>query len=503
MNQRSPDNPPAAAPVARPAPGRRRLRLTLGVRLALIIAALVATMGVANTVYLETRVFSQMEDELEHRWLLMARYLAGESVDFVLYQDRLRLEELLGKARAVDPDFTYCFVLDPAHRVLAHTFSGDFPDALRTINVPPSSGAGPPGDRILRIDLFGQRYRDFAVPIHRGDLGTLRLGIRDRTITERLDDIRRGLLLVVLPAVVLGGLVAFGVARMLRRRLHPITDTLARFEPGRHREPIPVTRDDELGDVAREVNAITERLHDAQKSLLRSEKLASIGTMASGIAHEINNPITGLQNCLARVQAAPDNVEQTREYAGLMVETVHHLDETVRRLLEFARSSTVRHERVDLGDVVRRAIGLVAFQLSRDRVDIALRVPESPVCVDGDDNRLMQLVVNLALNALDAMPEGGALTVALTSEGHTVALRVRDTGVGMAPDVVDRIFDPFFTTKDAGKGTGLGLAVAHRVVHDHGGDVRVSSRPGGGSEFVVELPASTAPGGERSGDGHR
>ena len=461
-----------------------RRSLSLRLRVPLLIVSSVALLGLVNTLYLESHVFSEMEEELEQRWQLMARYLAGESVELILYQDYLRLGELLSNAKTTDADFTYSFVVDPVGRVLAHTFTGDFPETLLRVN---TAGARP-GGHIRRIAIFDQNYRDFAVPIHGGELGTLRLGVRDQTITERLDDVRNGLLMLMIPIMLLGAAVAYGWAQMLLRDLRPIITALDRFVPGRHREEIPVRRRDELGEIAREVNEITARLHETQTVLLRSEKLASIGTMASGIAHELNNPITGLQNCLTRIQANPDNAKQTEEYVELMLGTVRHMDATVSALLAFARKSAVELRTVDLRAVVHKAAELVAFRFERSRVEVACRMPDDAVNVRGDSATLTQVAVNLLANAVDAMPEGGAVTVALDAAEGRACLRVRDEGTGISAEDLEKIFDPFFTTKEAGQGTGLGLAVAHRVAVDHGGELRVSSRLGEGTEFVLCLP---------------
>ena len=465
---------------------RLRPRLSQRIRLALLMAVAVAVLGGANRLYFETRFLDELETELEWRGLGLARYLAAESVDLVMLHDRIGLQRLLDNAEQTTPDFAYAFLLDPSNRVLAHTFDGGFPDEIADLN----RFREPRGHSIERIEVFGETFRDFAVPLHSSALGVLRVGVRDRRILDRIAAVRRELLLLMFGAMLVAAGGAFLLTSIGLRPLDRIAAALERFEPGRHREAIELDRNDEIGDLARKINEVTARLHEAHRHLVRTERMASVGVMASGVAHEINNPITGIQNCVRRIRARPADAAQVEEYAEVMLAATEHIAGVVRGLLDFSRGGEPRRAEVDLRTVLDKALDLAGHRLEKRGVEIARTQPDRPVRTLGDDGRLTQVVVNLLLNAVDAMPEGGQVELRLSREGSDAVLRISDEGAGIPSEQLDRVFEPFFTTKQVGEGTGLGLAVSHGIVTDHGGSIGLQSVVGAGTVVTVRLPTA-------------
>jgi signal transduction histidine kinase len=222
--------------------------------------------------------------------------------------------------------------------------------------------------------------------------------------------------------------------------------------------------------------------------MMQTEKMVAAGLLASGIAHEINNPISGLQNCLRRIQAKPDDVAQITEYTSVMLQAAEHIGAVVRGLLDFSRTAPKQTVVLDVRDVLAKALHLSAFQIEKNHIELQESLPADAVWVCGDEAQLVQVVVNVVLNAIDAMPRGGILRVALRRHGGRAVLSVRDDGVGIAPEHLSRVFEPFFTTKGIGKGTGLGLAVTQAIIHEHEGRVVIHSSPGAGSEVQIRLP---------------
>lgn len=239
---------------------------------------------------------------------------------------------------------------------------------------------------------------------------------------------------------------------------------------------------------------VTDRKRMEQQ-LIFSEKMAAIGELAAGVAHEINNPLDGLLNCILRIQRNPKNIEQTQEYLGLMEEAIRRIEATIGKLLDFSRPHELTLTAINLNDVVNETIGLIEYGASEKGVKIEIDFRDQIALIHGDKHLLEQVVLNLALNAITAMPDGGTLLFQ-TGEINLDALigkpiiyvKVIDTGIGISESVQDRIFDPFYTTQITEKGTGLGLSVSDRIVRQHQGVIEVESEEGHGSTFTVKLP---------------
>jgi signal transduction histidine kinase len=247
---------------------------------------------------------------------------------------------------------------------------------------------------------------------------------------------------------------------------------------------------EQLSEKCDELTRTNERLESTRQALSHAEKLASMGQLAAGIAHEVNNPLStvlALSQLLA--EEAPADTP-AGEDLRLIASEAGRCKGIVSGLLQFARRNRVEASRVDLADLVRG----VERSLEREAgllVRVERRTPDTTAELDRD--QMMQVLTNLVQNARDAMPAGGELGFVLDGDAESVRLSVRDTGCGITPEVRPRIFDPFFTTKPAGKGTGLGLAVTYGIVKMHNGRIEVESNADPatgptGTAFTVELP---------------
>ena len=233
--------------------------------------------------------------------------------------------------------------------------------------------------------------------------------------------------------------------------------------------------------------------------MIQSEKMATIGELAAGVAHEINNPLDGLLNCTLRIRRNPKNEEQIKEYVDLMEEAIRRIESTVRQLLNFSRKHELTLTSVSLNEVINEVIGLIDYSVEGRHIQIERRFKDNLTSILGDKHLLEQVALNLGLNAIAAMPNGGVLTFktgtiefdSLLDEA-VVFVQVTDTGIGIPRSVRDRIFDPFYTTKITGKGTGLGLSVSNRIVREHGGVIEFESEEGQGSMFTIKLPVPRA-----------
>jgi len=312
--------------------------------------------------------------------------------------------------------------------------------------------------------------------------------------------------LVLLAALVVADVAIFIVlgryliARLITRPMDALveaTQAVAEGELGR-RAPPGGTR--ELDRLAASVNRMTERLLDAQGLLLRAEKLASVGRLAAGIAHEVGNPLASIGNYVEVLRRRGAD----SEIVAAIEREIARIDTIVKSLLDYARPRGGQRDPLDVGDVVSGAVALLDAQGVLRAVALETDIGASLPPVSGDRAALEQVIVNLLLNAVDAAGAGGRVVARAEAAGAGGPLRdapagapavrivVEDGGPGVPDDVRERVFDPFYTTKAPGHGTGLGLAIVQRIVHDHGGRVDVGTSSLGGAAFAVTLPSAGA-----------
>jgi PAS domain S-box-containing protein len=230
---------------------------------------------------------------------------------------------------------------------------------------------------------------------------------------------------------------------------------------------------------------ITEK-KKLQQKLLHSEKLASVGQLAAGVAHEINTPLTNI-SLTAEALKEEDCQGLAAKKLESILEQVTIISKTVENLLDFSRLTEPETGDVDLSELLEKALDMLSVKLKN--IEVKKKYTSDSIVVSGDPNQLLQVFVNIILNASQAMPHGGKLGIAVKRKKNFIEATISDTGPGIAEKDIPNIFDPFFTTKDIGKGTGLGLSIAHEIIEGHGGKITVHSRVGRGSTFTVKLPA--------------
>jgi len=233
-----------------------------------------------------------------------------------------------------------------------------------------------------------------------------------------------------------------------------------------------------------------EELRLTQAQLIRAEKLSAVGELASGVAHEINNPLTTILGQAHLLLSRPDLSEYLRERLTVISEETARAARIVQNLLMFARHYPPERRPAALAELARRVLELIAYQLEKDKIRVVTEFGPCPAVLV-DENQVQQVMLNLVQNAHQAMAKHRGpriLNVRIRATGTHAITEVLDTGPGIPPEVLPRIFDPFFTTKPPGEGSGLGLSVSYGIVTEHGGRLRGDNRPEGGAIFAVELP---------------
>ena len=242
------------------------------------------------------------------------------------------------------------------------------------------------------------------------------------------------------------------------------------------------------------IRDLTE-VHALRREIARSQRLASIGSLAAGVAHEIRNPLSSIKGFATYFQERYRDVEADRETAAIMIEEVDRLNRVVGQLLELSRPVEIARQPVRLEDLIARSLALVESRAREAGIEIKTMIPSPPPRARLDADRMQQVLLNLYLNAMDAMDGGGTLAVAIRArKDGRLAIEVADTGQGMDDQQQQRIFDPYFTTKSSG--TGLGLAIVHNIMEAHNGSISVDSRPGTGTTVRCMLPANEEVDGE-------
>ncbi|MEQ1833933.1 MAG: ATP-binding protein [Candidatus Eisenbacteria bacterium] len=254
---------------------------------------------------------------------------------------------------------------------------------------------------------------------------------------------------------------------------------------------------DDLGEVSLVVEVwrdITDR-SQLEAQLAHSERLASLGLLAAGVAHELNNPLASvlagvesLQRLVDRVTLPGDEDEEAREVLRLLEQETRRCSETTDKLLLLGQQHSSRPVWMDLNRASLDTLALLRFATRKQGIVVSTQLTDGLPPVWGREGALRGTLMNLCLNAVQAMPAGGNLVLRTRATAEHVAYEVEDDGPGISPEHLARIWDPFFTTKPVGQGTGLGLSITQRIVTDHGGDIRVASTPGRGACFTVTLP---------------
>jgi len=243
-----------------------------------------------------------------------------------------------------------------------------------------------------------------------------------------------------------------------------------------------------IRQMEREARQRAIELERSQAQLIQVEKLAAMGRLAASIAHELNNPLQAIQNCLHLVlrRSLPEN--KKRQYLEMAQEEVERLIGIVQGMLEFYRPSKGQRAAVQVNTIIKNVLALAAKQLQHGHVTVHQRLRPDLPALQAVSDQLKQVFLNIVINAVEAMPEGGDLYIVtdLTPDGRWVTISFTDTGVGLSPEEQANIFEPFYTTKS--KGTGLGLSVSYGIIERHGGNIEVQSKPGQGSRFIVKLP---------------
>ncbi|MBF0105929.1 MAG: cache domain-containing protein [Deltaproteobacteria bacterium] len=301
---------------------------------------------------------------------------------------------------------------------------------------------------------------------------------------------------VVVATSLISLVLLFYISQKIIKPVDSIVDMTRRVINGDLSARVGMEPKGEMGRLCRAIDNMADAVVDREKKLkevtqqqiTQSDKLASIGRLAAGVAHEINNPLTGILTFSCLVEEGENLTEQQKKDLSVVIRETTRVREIVSNLLNFARQSALNREFVDINNIIRKALKLLKSQKEFYRIQVNESLHPEELKLYGDQNQLQQVMLNILLNACESMPKGGALTILSGLEEGNIIVTIKDTGEGISKENLDKIFDPFYTTKPVGKGTGLGLSISYGIVKQHRGSIEVSSVLGEGTAFTILFP---------------
>ena len=315
-------------------------------------------------------------------------------------------------------------------------------------------------------------------------------------------------------------IIAFGLSlfmsRLLSRPIFKLRDAALEVGKGRLDIDLHTASKDEIGELAgafnemiinlskakeeietwnreleKRVSEKSEELLKSQAQLIQSEKLAAMGEMAGGLAHELNSPLAGLLPMIEEYKNEEEKDSKRYKELSIMFDACEYMAKIVRDFTSFSRESKGELSEFNLNDIIDNTLGFSASRLKQKSIHLIKEYENKLPKVRGEKTELQQVILNMITNALDALPDGGELKIrtAFAQDNNNVIMEFIDKGTGIEKEYLDKLFDPFYTTKRPGKGTGLGLSISYKIIKKHGGNILVESEPGKETKFTIYLPA--------------
>lgn len=444
---------------------------------------------------------ASLVDQEESHALAVSRAFSVAVIDALifadqdLYQSEGFLDNYVGMFMEQNPRLRAITILDPDGRTVARSWNSLDPPwvsgTLASILAVPS-----PRSIITQTDS-GPWVLETVLPLHTGNRswGVLVVAVEADSIRRQ---IRRNFIQLALFSSSVTSILLLLLWLLISRILNSLQvlvlamDTLDFNDESVTDLP---ERRDEIGLLFKRFKRMQLRLDQSRKDLLgaqrqvwHAERLASIGRLASGLAHEINNPINGVRNCIYAIRGDLDNHRQTEDYLDMMDQGLTSASGVLNKLLGFARQQQPGTSKVDLNEALDPVQRLVSFNMERKGLNLEIDLKEGLPLVKADQQLIQEVIMNLLINAIDASTEGDTIAMKTFSDEEWVYLAVSDQGHGIDSENLEKIFDPFFTTKDTGEGTGLGLSICLTIIQAGGGSIDVDTEPGRGSTFTLNLP---------------
>lgn len=466
-----------------------RYKLILSV---VLIEVVMLTIMVVNNVRTNT---ATVQERMIARAKTTIELFATTSTNALLTMDIGSLQEYVEQVGKGD-DVVYAAVENPNRIILAHT------DRNKV------------GEKILNFEdkdflNASSGVYDISNPVNIAGrtIGAVWIGFSPKSAISAIGKTRNQGIAIAAAEVGISIIAALLVGIVLTNSLKKLVSATKGMAEGDFSKRVKIKSRDEVGELGTVFNEMAgnlkhrtdemkeayHKLKDAQDQIIQSEKMASLGRFVAGIAHEINNPLDGIENCVNTILREPDNKKQLIEYLNLVLESFEKIEAIITQLKGYAHGYPLHRTRVVLRELLEDSISVVQGLLEKEGIDIKRVYEDQYNMVFGDTVYIKQVFINILMNAIDAMPNGGTIEVFTKKTGNGgVQIGFKDNGQGISEENLKRVFEPFFTTKEVGKGTGLGLSVSHGIIEKHGGRMDVQSKEVGGTTITIELPIEDA-----------
>jgi signal transduction histidine kinase/ActR/RegA family two-component response regulator len=508
----------------------------LGVRVKILMVLLGTTLflGLCMIVFAKTIIQQKLFAKIQEKGVVIAKTTASNCINPVLTEKHFEIEMMFRDMLSSEKDIVYIFVLNKDNTVLAHTFAGGFPDALKTAHAVNSLEQY----SIKELATDKGTVLDLGVPLLRGEIGVLRMGISEESIRNDVNGIVLQIILFSLLVMLFGAGIAVSFSRVITRPLVRLAKAAETFGSGETTQEVLISSNDEIAALTRIFNAmvvkrsameeelrkhrqelmglVEERTDELKKTnarlireiaqrermeaeVVKAQKIESLGVLAGGIAHDFNNLLAVVMGNVSLALLDRGEGSPSRNPLIAADRALLRAQELTQQLLTFSKGGSPVKRAVLIGDLLRESAGF-ALRGSKVRCDYIL--PDGLFLIDADEGQISQVIHNIVINADQAMPEGGTITIRCentvvaegavphVAAGRYVKIEISDSGVGIPGDNLEKIFDPYFTTKQ--RGSGLGLATTYSIIQKHGGHITVASELLVGTTFTLYLPVSVS-----------
>ncbi len=460
--------------------------MKLWVKIVFLNIFIVSSLGMLIGIATKDIVTASMREELTREGESIAKNLSDRIADPILLDDFYKVQEAINDVMEKEKDIEYIFVTGKNGQIFTHTFKNGYPsDMLQWNNFKINETSS-----IQLLDTEKGFIRDIGVRIFGGMNPEVHIGMKENRIMQTISRMRNIIIALTITVILIGSALSCSLSRFITKPLYKLMDFTHGLSRGEFGKQIEIKTADEVGDLAQTFNNLSlqlqeyrTKMEESYKQMLKTEKLTALGRLSAGLAHEIRNPLTSIK---VLFQTFKDNPSLTKEDMKIVLSAAEQMDDLLTRFLRFARGDEFNVSDVYINAVIKQVMNLVQFQIKKQSINVIYNLTKLPP-IKADRVMIEQALLNLVLNAVESMPDGGELTVSSKAQNGYAFVSIGDTGAGIPEDIKDKIFDPFFTTK--GDGTGLGLSIVYNIASLHNGEISFKSN-GKGTTFTLKVPVS-------------